>query len=266
MENKYKAEPAVINKIIKECCDVKTYNISLKKSVDFEPGQFFMLGVPGFGEAPISISSSPHIKKSFDLTVRLAGSVTNALNTLTKGAKVTIRGPYGHGWPKIKVDDEIVLIAGGIGLPAIKPLLDDYCSGYIHCKSMQLFYGTTDFEKLVCRRDHKTWSKEMKVQMTLDNRDPKWKGNVGLITKIIAKSKITSTSKVFIIGPPVMYKFVLEELKKKGIKDDQIFLSLERRMSCGFGTCQHCAVGPYYTCKDGPVFRYDKIKKIPQSI
>lgn len=271
MLNPYLAEEAIINKITVECGDVKTYNISLsnkKKQQEllFEAGQFFMIGTPGFGEAPISISSSNHLKSSFDLTIRLAGSVTKALNELKVSDKVSIRGPYGHGWPNIIKDDDIILIAGGIGLPAVKPLLDDYCHGYLPCKSLKLIYGTTFFDKLVCVRYYALWQKQCDLAVTLDHADPRWKKNVGLITELIKKTKITSQTKAFIIGPPIMYRFVIAELSKMGMKDDMIFLSLERRMNCGIGVCQRCACGHLYTCKDGPVFRYDQIKDIPHII
>lgn len=271
MQNPYLAEPAKINKIFNECGDVRTYNLSLlnkqkQKALTFTAGQFFMLGVPGFGEAPISISSSSSIKTSFELTIRLTGTVTKALAKLKVKELVTVRGPFGQGWPEIKSTDEIVLIAGGVGLPAIKPILDDYCHGKLSCKEMKLFYGTTSFEKLLCVRFFALWEKEAHAVMTLDNADPRWKERVGFVTDALKQSQISAHSKAFIIGPPVMYRFVIAELNKKGIKDDQIFVSLERRMHCGVGVCQHCACGHLYTCKDGPVFRYDKIKDIPNII
>lgn len=271
MYNPHLAQEAVINKITKECGDVKTYNISLCNKVKqqeliFAAGQFFMVGVPHFGEAPISISSSNHIKTSFDLTIRLAGTVTKALDRMKVGDKITICGPFGKGWPEIKMDDEIILVAGGIGLPAVKPLLDDYCHGYLHCQSLKLIYGTTFFEKLVCVRYYALWQKQCDLSVTLDHADPRWKKNVGLITELIKKAKISNKTKAFVIGPPIMYKFVIAELQKRGVADDKIFVSLERRMNCGIGVCQRCACGHLYTCKDGPVFRYDKIKDIPNII
>ncbi|MFA6027897.1 MAG: FAD/NAD(P)-binding protein [Patescibacteria group bacterium] len=271
MRNPYLAEEAVINKITQECSDVKTYNISLlnkkkQKEIIFTAGQFFMIGLPGIGESAISISSSPDIKDSFELTIRLAGKVTKALNKLKKGERVFIRGPFGHGWPEIKKEDDIVLIAGGVGLPAIKPILDDYCHGRISCKNIQLFYGTTNIEKLVCVRYYGLWKKEAHLCMTLDKGDKRWKEHVGVITGIIQKAKISAKAKAFVIGPPIMYKFVIAELKNKGLKDENIYVSLERRMHCGVGVCQHCACGHLYTCKDGPVFQYSQIKDIPFAI
>lgn len=271
MLNPYLADEAKINKITVECGDVKTYNISLlnkekQKDLLFSAGQFFMIGVPGYGETPISISSSSHITASFDLTIRLAGSVTRALNELVVGNHVTIRGPYGRGWPEIKIDDEIILIAGGIGLPAVKPILDDHCHGYLHCQSLKLIYGTTFFDKLVCVRYYALWQKQCDLSVTLDHADPRWKKNVGLIIELIKKAHISKKTKAFVIGPPIMYRFVIAELNRKGMADDKIFVSLERRMNCGIGVCQRCACGHLYTCKDGPVFRYDKIKDIPQII
>ena len=268
MKNEYLPKEAKIKKIIRESDDINTYWISFtdKKHQEdfwFEAGQFVQVGIPGFGEAPISLSSSPHIKARFEITVRESGRVTNALAKKKVGDKVFIRGPYGRGWPKPKLDEHVVLVAGGIGLPAVKPLLDDFCHGYLQVKSLQTFYATTHFDKLVCMRYYDLWKKEADVNITLDHNHPKWKDNVGLITELIKKAKIFKESKVFIIGPPIMYKFVIAELKKKGIKDENIFVSLERKMQCGVGVCQHCACGDKYACTDGPVFKYSKIKDIP---
>lgn len=271
MHDDYLTQPAAILQITKEAFNVNTYRIALnndraQKNLEFTAGQFFMLGIPGLGEAPISISSSLQLKDYFELTIRSTGRITDYLAKLKKGSAVTIRGPYGRGWPKINLDDEVALIAGGIGLPAVKPLLDDYCHGYLHCQKLQLFFGTTSFEKLVCVRYYQLWEKEAKLFLTLNEKSPKWKYHIGQITELIRTAKFSQRTKFFIVGPPIMYKFVLAELAAKKIKDTQIFLSLERRMHCGFGVCQHCAVGEYYVCKDGPVFRYDKIKSIPGAL
>jgi len=273
MYNPYLAHEAIIKKISQESKASKVITLRLalvdaeqQNSLEFEAGQFFMIGIPGIGESAISISSSPHIRDYFELTLRAVGKVTGALGKMKAGQKVTIRGPFGRGWPKINVDDEIILIAGGIGLPSVKPILDDYCHGYLHCKKVQLFYGTTHFEKLVCLRYYALWEKEAQLFLNLDNQDKRWKHHVGKLTEMIHEAQIPKNAKAFIVGPPLMYKSILEELAKKGLPDRQIFISLERRMYCGIGVCQHCACGHLYACKHGPVFRYDKVKDIPDII
>jgi NAD(P)H-flavin reductase len=273
MYNPYLAQEAIIkkSKIESKASKVTTLQISLidkelQSNLEFEAGQFFMIGVPSIGESAISISSSPHIKDYFELTLREVGKVTKALGEMKAGQKVTIRGPFGRGWPKINVDDEIILIAGGIGLPAVKPILDDYCHGYLHAKKVSLFYGTTNFEKLVCLRYYALWEKEADLFLNLNNQDKRWKYHVGRLTEMLREANLSKNSKVFLIGPPLMYKSILEELSKKGIPDRQIFISLERRMHCGVGVCQHCSCGHLYACKHGPVFRYDKVKDIPDII
>lgn len=271
MKNEYQPKEAIIKKVMKETDDINTYSLTFKNKKDqdnfwFEAGQFVQVGLPKMGEAPISISSSPHTQDHFEITVREAGRVTKALAKCKKGDKIFIRGPFGKGWPKPKLDDHLVLVAGGIGLPAVKPLLDDFCHGYLQVKSLQTFYGTTHFDKLVCMRYYDLWKKETEVHITLDNQDPRWKEDVGLITELIKKAKIYKDSKVFIIGPPIMYKFVIAEFLKKGVPEKNIFMSLERRMHCGVGVCQHCACGDKFACKDGPVFRYDRVKDIPDII
>lgn len=268
MLNPYLPKEAKIKKIIKETVDIKTYWISFKNNKDqedfwHEAGQFVMIGLPSVGEAPISISSSAHLRAHIELTIRKTGEVTEALDRCKEGATVFIRGPYGRGWPQPSIDDHLVLIAGGIGLPAVKPLIDDFCHGYLDVKNVQFFYGTTHFERLVCVRFYMLWKKYTEVHMTLDHYHPKWQEHTGLITEIIKKAEIPKEAKAFIVGPPVMYKFVIAELKNKGLNDRNIFVSLERRMHCGIGVCQHCAVGSRYVCKNGPVFRWDKIKDTP---
>lgn len=273
MYNPYPAREAIIKKISEESKASKVItlrlalaDIELQSNLEFESGQFFMIGVAGVGESAISVSSSPHIKNYFEFTFRKVGKVTNALGKMKAGQRVTVRGPFGRGWPKINVDDEVILVAGGIGLPAVKPLLDDYCHGYLHCKSLKLIYGTTFFDKLVCVRYYALWQKQCDLSITLNHTDPRWKKHVGLITDLIKKAEISKRTKAFVIGPPVMYKYVIAELHKKRVADDKIFVSLERRMHCGIGVCQHCACGHLYACKHGPVFRYDKIKNIPDII
>lgn len=268
MKNQYQPKGAVVRKVVKETDDINTYHLAFKEKKDredfwFEAGQFVQVGLPGKGEAPISLSSSPHLKSHFEITVREAGKLTRALANSKKGDEVFIRGPYGKGWPKPGLDDHLVLVAGGIGLPAVKPLLDDFCQGYLKVRSLQTFYGTTHFDKLVCMRYYDLWRRESEVHITLDNQDPRWKEDVGLITELISKADIKKRSKVFIIGPPVMYRFVIKEFIEKGILERDIFMSLERRMHCGVGVCQHCACGDKFACQDGPVFRYDRVKDIP---
>ena len=104
------------------------------------------------------------------------------------------------------------------------------------------------------------------MKITLDNPSRKWQGARGVITEILKQAKISKESVAVICGPPVMYKFVIAELKKKKFKDEDIYLSLERRMYCGVGVCQHCAIGPYYVCKDGPVFSWAQLKSIPGAV
>ena len=113
------------------------------------------------------------------------------------------------------------------------------------------------------KNEYKIWKRSVDLQITLDKKCPTWKGHVGLITTLFDEIEVVRNAIAIICGPPIMYKFVLKKLKEKKFTDSDIYLSLERRMHCGIGVCQHCAIGSKYVCKDGPIFCWEEIKKIP---
>jgi len=188
------------------------------------------------------------------------------------GDKVGIRGPYGNGaWPLDKYDfktqKNLFIAVGGLGLIPLRALMlgkDDFLG---KDSQVQIFYGARSPEEMLFRHEYGRW-KERNIQMelTVDKECADWKGCVGLITALFDKHEVLQNSVAFLCGPPVMYKSVLAKLKKFGFADEDIYLSLERRMHCGLGVCQHCAVGSYYTCKDGPIFSYAQVKNIPGAI
>ena len=250
----------------------KLFEIKLQngRELGHQPGQFVEVSLFGIGEAPISISSSPTKKGSFELAVRGVGNVTRALHTLDRGAILGIRGPFGKGFPVEEMKGkDILFVAGGIGLIPLRSLIHyvlDHRSDF--GRVLVLFGAKTPAEQLFLG-ELSNWrvSKEMEYWETVDRSDGKWKGNVGVITTLFPKITIDPGKTVaVIVGPPIMYRFAILEAQVKGIPDDQILVSLERRMKCGVGKCGHCQINHLYVCQDGPVFRYARIKDLKEAI
>ena len=250
----------------------KLFEIKLKSGRDLghQPGQFVEVSLFGIGEAPISISSSPTKKGSFELAVRAVGNVTKALHTLSSGASLGIRGPFGKGFPVEEMKGkDILFVAGGIGLVPLRSLIQyvlDHRSEY--GRVLVLFGAKNPADQLFLDELSK-WrvNKEMEYLETVDRSDGQWKGNVGVITTLFPKITVDPKKTVaVIVGPPIMYRFAILETQVKGIPDDQIIVSLERRMKCGVGKCGHCQITNLYVCQEGPVFNYAKIKDIKEAI
>jgi len=244
----------------------KYFKISLAggESLDHEPGQFVMVALPGVGEAPISVSSSPTIRGYFELVVRDVGKLTHVLHQLEAGDTVGIRGPFGVGFPtQLLEGNDLLFIAGGLGIVPLRSLINFVIDNRRDFGKVSILLGCKTPKDMLFGSEVEQWEKRLDVNFncTVDKADPDWKGNVGLITSLIpgVTLDIERTFGV-VVGPPIMYKFVIAELLKKAIPERQIYLSLERHMKCGVGKCGHCQIGDVYCCQDGPVFRYDKIK------
>lgn len=250
----------------------KLFEIRLKNGRDLghQPGQFVEVSLFGIGEAPISISSSPTQKGSFELAVRAVGNVTKALHSLSSGASLGIRGPFGKGFPveELKGKD-ILFVAGGIGLVPLRSLINYVLDNRpAYGRVLVLFGAKTPAEQLFLE-ELARWraSKEMEYLETVDRSDGQWQGNVGVITTLFRKISIDPKKTVaVIVGPPIMYRFAILEAQAKGIPDDQLIVSLERRMKCGVGKCGHCQINNLYVCQEGPVFNYAKIKDVKEAI
>jgi len=261
---------AKIEKITQETDTIKTFRLKFlnNKSFTFTPGQFIQLSVFGIGEVPISICSSAFNNEFFEITVRNVGSVTNALFRLNEGDLVGVRGPYGNGYPMNEFKyKNIVLVAGGVGLPPLKSIIEYVINSRNDFESLTLFYGAKNPLDIVYKNEFERWDKEKLLQLliTVDKPTPEWKGNVGVVTNLLNKIKMSKENTVAVIcGPPIMMKFVIEKLKKLGFKDEQIYMSMERMMQCGTGQCGHCNIGKKYVCKDGPIFRYDELKELTE--
>ncbi|MBI5158485.1 FAD/NAD(P)-binding protein, partial [Candidatus Micrarchaeota archaeon] len=241
---------AVIRKVAVETPDVKTFSLEMEEKMRFKPGQFVELSILGIGEAPISISSCPR-DELLELSVKRVGDVTNVLHELKLGDSVWVRGPYGNGWPEVEEND--LVVGGGIGIAPLRPVVR-------RAGKISVYYGARTPEDLCFKKELKEWGKKMKVEVTVDSEGAGWNGSVGPVTALIEKAGRLD-GKALICGPPIMIKFVADALKKKGVKEENVFVSLERVMKCGFGKCGRCMLGGKYVCTDGPVFKYSEMPR-----
>lgn len=276
MRNPYQPELAKITFISKQTNSIKLFRFEFIQKIpgwkfSFKPGQFVELSVPGFGESPFAPCNDPN-DDCVELCVRAVGKLTNKLHQMKVGDTVSLRGPYGNGaWPLDKYDfktqKNLFIAVGGLGLVPLRSLILGKNDFLGKDTKVQIFYGAKSPDEMLFRHEYEKWKeRNVKIELTVDKECAGWKGCTGLVTTLFDKHEVLQNSVAFLVGPPVMYKPILAKLKKLGFADEDIYLSLERRMHCGIGVCQHCAVGTYYTCKDGPVFSYAKIKDIPGAI
>ncbi|MDZ7798295.1 MAG: FAD/NAD(P)-binding protein [Patescibacteria group bacterium] len=267
MKNLFIPQEVKVLKVEKDSIDTKLFTLAFAdkkqpKDFSFEHGQFMMFGLPGSGEAAFDIcSGSKNNEKFFQLNVRLVGKVTKKLHELKKGDRAWVRGPFGRGFPLNKIKNRnLLLIGGGCGSVTLRSLILDHLDGRLNPKNkVQVFYGCQNQKTLQFTDEYKDWQKKVDLNIILEKPKKSWSGDKGLITNLFKKKEVVPVPVAIICGPPVMYKFVIAELKKLNIKDEDIYVSLERRMSCGTGTCQHCAIGSKYVCQDGPVFSLSEI-------
>ena len=251
----------------------KLFTVELPQglSLQHKPGQFVQVSILGVGEAPISVSSSPSRSNgTFELCVRRAGSLTEALHRLQPGDPIWIRGPYGTGFPIERFRGKDLLFApGGLGLAPARSLIQEVLDQRSKFGRVMILYGARNPSELLFTDELKQWQKHenVEVHLTVDRPSPGWEGNVGVITTLFPKVHVYAPNTVAItVGPPVMYRFVLIELLALGIKEGNIWLSLERRMKCGVGKCGHCQIHNLYACVDGPCFTYAKIKHLTEAL
>ncbi len=250
----------------------KLFKIVLPNGEDLghQPGQFVQVFMPGIGEAPISICSSPTKKGYFDLCVRKLGDLTNAMHNLKAGDTIGIRGPFGRGFePEHYFGSDLVFVAGGIGLAPLRSVIQYVFDKKDKFGKITIVYGAKNPSEQIFKEEVKEWEKikDLNLIVTVDRGDETWKGNTGLITQHFDKVSIdASKAYVLVCGPPIMYKFVILGLNKFKIDASRIILSLERRMRCGLGKCGHCQINNKYVCKDGPKFSYAELKNLEEAI
>ena len=230
----------------------------------FAPGQFSMLYVYGVGELPISISGDPHEPGRLIYTVRSVGRATDALVKRLPGDTVRVRGPFGKPWPvEAGRGKDVIIVAGGIGLAPLRPAIyhllrrrDDYVR-------VVLLYGARSPKDLLYRKQVAEWGRlpDLQVLTTVDYGGASWRGHVGVVTALFRHLRMHSAQTVaFTCGPEIMMRYVVRELLARGLADADIYLSMERNMKCAVGSCGHCQLGPYFVCKDGPIFSYQQMR------
>jgi sulfhydrogenase subunit gamma (sulfur reductase) len=241
-----------------------------RSHLEFVPGQILEVGVMGYGESPIGIASSPTRPDTFDIVVRKVGRVTTAIHSKDVGDSLWIRGPLGHGFDLDQLrGHNVLIVAGGIGLCPTRSLIQYILDRRDEFGRFTLFYGARDPMQLLFTEDRVQWrmSNDMEYLETVDRADVTWSGNVGVIPTLFHKTtSIDPDTRVVICGPPIMFKYVLNELDKLGIPRENIFVDLERRMKCGVGKCGHCQINDKYCCIDGPVFTFAKIWELEEAI
>lgn len=235
-----------------------------KRDYSFAPGQFNMLYLFGVGEVPISLSSDPNETSSLVHTIRSVGTVTKAMSEVKQGDVLGLRGPFGSQWPiEEAIGKDVVLITGGIGLAPLRPVLYSLLAQREKIGRIILLYGAREPDDLLYQKQLESWqqSHRLEVLQTVDVADRNWQGTVGVVTKLIPKVTLNPEQTIAMIcGPEIMMRFAILELEAIGMRDHQLYISMERNMKCAVGFCGHCQFGPTFLCKDGPVLRYDQIR------
>lgn len=268
----YVPQPAKVVRIEPQTETEKLFEIELASGqpLGHKPGQFVQVFAPGIGEAPISIASAPNGRTTFDLCVRQVGTVTKALHELEPGDPIGIRGPLGNGFPMEELMGyDVLIVGGGIGLVPLRGVIQAILAERSRYDRVIIFAGFKSPSEILFRDELTQWDerKDVEFYITIDKPHPDWDGHVGVITTLFPEVEINpERTKALIVGPPIMYRFVITECRLKGIADENMLLSLERRMRCGVGKCGHCQINNKYCCLDGPVFKYSELKFMWEAI
>jgi NAD(P)H-flavin reductase len=270
MINHYLPKRAVIKRIVEESPDTKTFALSIKDKaggrINYKPGQFLMLSLPGFGEAPFTFASSPGREGEFQVSVRRVGSLTNAMHQLKEKEIVGVRGPYGNTFPlhKIKKKD-LLFVAGGCGIAPLRSLIQYVFKNRKGYGKIEITYGCRSPRDRFYRAEMASWENmvDTKIHLTVDEPDEKWGGACGLVCVLFPRIKLNPKSAfVFLCGPGTMIKSAIKDILKLGFKENNIYVSLERYMKCGIGKCGHCYCKGKYVCLDGPNFSYTQMREL----
>jgi NAD(P)H-flavin reductase len=261
--------PYRVHDVAKETPDTFTLTLQPQNGAggsSFQPGQFSMLWVFGAGELPISISGNPGKQDHLVYTVRSVGKATNALVSQKEGAGIGVRGPFGTGWPvDAACGKDVILVAGGIGLAPLRPVIYHVLANRKDYGRLVILYGARSPRDLLYRKELATWAKQHDTQVliTVDYGGLSWRNHVGVVTTLFKFARLRpSRSLAMLCGPEIMMRFVVRDLEAQGLTPNDIYLSMERNMKCAVGLCGHCQYGPYFICKDGPVFRYEQIRPL----
>jgi len=247
------------------------FRIELEKPLGHRPGQFVMVSVLGLGEAPISISNGPTEDNILEMVIRRIGRLTQAIPELQVGDPMGIRGPYGSGF---NLDDfysrDVLFVAGGLGLVPLRSLIEPIIKERGRFGDITLISGCRNPAEELYREKLEMWTTDAGIdviRLVDSTENMPWEFGTGLVTDPIPKLEM-DPEKIMaaLCGPPVMYKFVVKMLLMRNVKDNQIFVDLERRMKCGVGKCGHCQINKIYCCQDGPVFRFSDLSGIPEAL
>ena len=254
--------PARVIAIRPEQDDVATLVIEPPGPYRHRPGQFNMLSIPGVGDIPISIAGreGPELLH----TIRAVGAVSRALVGVRPGSVIGMRGPFGRGWPMAElVGRDVTVIAGGLGLAPLRETLVHLLEHPEDHPRVRLLYGARSPADILYDRDLLDWSNRVphfKSSVTVDHAPAEWTGHVGVVTRLMRRKDLPRGGIYLVCGPEIMMRFVVDVLHDAGVPDEHVYLSMERNMKCAAGLCGRCQYGPYFVCKDGPVFRHDRIR------
>lgn len=270
-ENPWLSFTARIQQVRPETPGVATYNLvfdapALADGFCFRPGQFNMLYLPGLGEVAISISGDPADYSTVPHTIREAGSVTQALARLGDGATIGVRGPFGSSWPMDACrGKDVLLVAGGIGLAPLRPAIYELLANRDDFGEFTLLYGARSPDGLLYPDEYEEWRNAgLDVQTTVDRAHVAWAGNVGVVTVLLDRLPLKRPDDTLLLtcGPEIMMWHTIQTALRRELAPESVYVSLERNMNCAIGLCGHCQFGPEFLCKDGPVFRYDRVSSI----
>lgn len=261
--NVYRPIRADLLEVKPETPTIKTFRIAPDEPIAFRAGQFVQLTVPGVGEAPFTPSSSPSVQEEMAITVLRTGTVTDVLHRMEDGAELGVRGPFGKGYPTDKMQGHnLVVVGGGVGLAPLRSLLHQVFEHPEDYGRVAICYGARNPSELLYKDSFADWvSDQVSFDVTVDVPDETWDGKVGVVTNLLEDFDF-DIEKCYVVscGPLIMLRFVALTCLNVGFKPEQIYLSMNRKMSCGFGKCGRCNIGPLYLCKDGPDVCYDTIK------
>ncbi|MFW6052214.1 MAG: 4Fe-4S dicluster domain-containing protein [Myxococcota bacterium] len=247
----------------RETDDTVTLQIRRESFAEWHPGQFSMLSLPGVGECAISLSG--RTGPTLEHTVRGVGALTRALVALREGDALGVRGPYGTRWPVDEASGHpVVVVAGGIGLAPLRGALREMLARPAEFPRVSLFYGARTPEDILYPREMLGWNDQdgFDLHVTVDRASPAWRGHVGVVTRLLDSASLPADGRYFVCGPEVMMRFTVEALRRAAVPETHIHVSIERHMKCGVGHCGRCQLGPWFVCKDGPVFRYDRVQPL----
>lgn len=267
--NPLKPLTARIEDVKTEAEGVKTYTLSTEFPFLAEPGQFNMIGYPGVGEAPISLSAIMQ-DGSFKHTIKSVGRVTDFLKDFKKGDELFFRGPYGRGWPVKKAEKkDILIVAGGVGLAPLRPVIQIVLNQRESFGDVSLICGARNEKNMLFMDEFSGWAEKTVIYLTVDEaiQPDRWKHHIGLVTDLIDRVKIKPERAIaFVCGPEIMMRFICRGLIMHGMSQSSLYVSLERRMKCGIAQCGHCQHSGLFVCKDGPIFSYKEVRGLPDGV